>query len=188
MAENMHFSDELSAQEYRQLRAAIAARGELRARLFLAGLAAWAAGLAAVLIALPYPLVSMVPLALLLATFEAIRPLHFGAERIGRFLQVFYEERGDPARPLADTPSWERSAMSFGAAIPGAAGHPLYLPVFLMAVVLNYLAVVLPGPIAAELALLSVPHVAFVLWLLITDRAVRTQRERELARYRQLIK
>jgi hypothetical protein len=177
-----------SVEEYRQLRAAIAARGDLRARIFLAGLAAWAAALLAVLAVLPYPLASMIPLTLLLAGFEALRPLHFGAERIGRFLQVFYEERGDPGRPLAETPSWERTAMIFGGAIPGAAGHPLYLPVYLMAAVLNYLAVVLPGPVAAELALLAVPHLAFVLWLLIADRAVRTQRERELARYRHLIK
>jgi hypothetical protein len=186
MAENMHISTDLSAEEYRQLRAAIAARGHLRALLFLAGLAGWTAALVAVLVLLPYPLASMIPLALLLAAFEAIRPLHFGAERIGRFLQVFYEERGDSARPRADTPSWERCAMSFGGATPGAAGHPLYLPVFLIAVVLNYLAVILPGPVAAELALLAIPHAAFVLWLLIADRAVRTQRERELQRYRDL--
>jgi hypothetical protein len=186
MAENLHSINDRSGEEYRQLRAAIAARGDLRARLFLAGLAGWAAALVAVLIALPYPLVSMIPLTLLLAAFEAIRPLHFGAERIGRFLQVFYEERGDPDRPRAETPSWERCAMSFGGGPPGAAGHPLYVPVFLVAAVLNYLAVLMPGPIAAELALLAIPHVAFILWLLIADRAVKTQRERELARFREL--
>ena len=184
----MHEAGGSSGDEYRALRLAIAARGDLRARLFLAGIAAWAAALIAVLAVLPYPLTSMIPLAVLVAAFEAIRPLHFGAERIGRYLQVFHEERGDAARPLAQTPAWERTAMVFGGGVPGAAGHPLYLPVFLIAAVVNYLAVILPGPLAEELALLAIPHVAFVAWLLIADRAVRSQRTRELARYRELLK
>ena len=180
--------DELSLGEFQALRVAIARRADLRARLFLGGVAAWAGALIAVLSVLPYPLLSMIPLAVLVATLETIRPLHFGAERIGRYLQVFYEERGDAARPLAETPSWERAATVFGSLTPGAAGHPLYLPVFLVAAVVNYLAVIIPGPVPAELGLLAVPHVAFVLWLLITDRAVRAQRARELARYREMVR
>ena len=76
--------------------------------------------------------------------------------------------------------------MTLGGAMPGAAGHPLYFPVFLVATVVNYVAVLLPGPVMAELALLAVPHAAFILWLLITDRAVRAQREHELARFREI--
>lgn len=186
MAENLHPADELSVQEYRQLRDAIAARGDLRARMFLGGIAAWAGALIAVLAALPYPLTATIPLAVLVAVFETIRPIHFGAERIGRYLQVYYEERGTLSRPLAETPSWERSAMAVGGSLPGAAGHPLYLPVFLIAVALNYLAVILPGPVLAEMVLLAIPHAAFIVWLLIVDHAVRLQRERELNRLRVL--
>ena len=92
----------------------------------------WAALLIAVLVLLPYPVAAAIPLLVLVVTFEVIRPLHFGAERIGRYLQVFYEEAGEPGRSLSDTPSWERVAMSFGA-VPGVGGHPLFVPVFLMA-------------------------------------------------------
>ena len=39
--------------------------------------------------------------------------------------------------------------MSFGA-VPGVGGHPLFVPLFLMATALNYLAVMLPGPVASS--------------------------------------
>ena len=80
----------------------------------LSGTGIWAALLTAVLVWLPFPIAAAIPLLVLIVTFEAIRPLHFGAERIGRYLQVFYEEAGEPGRTLAETPSWERVATSFG--------------------------------------------------------------------------
>src|SRR5262245_14679760 len=125
--------------EYLILRKTIAQRGALRPILVLIGAAIWAAILIAVLALVPFPVASVIPLLVLVVTFEAIRPLHFGAERIGRYLQVFYEERGDPGRSLTDTPSWERVAMSFGA-VPGAGGHPLFVPLFFLATITNYLA------------------------------------------------
>lgn len=177
---------QLDREEYASLRRAIAARGQLRTVLFVAGLAAWASVLIAILVTLPYPLVSIVPLTLLASVFEAIRPLHMGAERIGRYLQVFYEERGAADRPLAETPAWERSAMAFGAAVPGAAGHPLFAPLFAVATLVNFLSVWLPGPVPVELTVLAVPHLAFLIWIVVADRAMRTQRMRDLARYREL--
>ena len=145
--------------------------------------------LTALVIALPYPIDAIVPLTVLLATFEAIRPLHFGAERIGRYLQVFYEEANAPnsvpATPFTP-PAWERTAMAFGAAVPGAAGHPLFAPIFAIAILVNLLAVILAEPIPEELALLSLPHLAFLAWLVRTDAAMRAQRPRELARFREL--
>jgi hypothetical protein len=151
----------------------------------MAGLLAWGLCLIAVLIALPYPVAAAIPLTLLVATFEVIRPLHFGAERIGRYLQVFYEERGEPNRTLTDTPSWERVAMSFGA-VPGVGGHPLFVPVFFVATTLNYLAVLQPPQVAIELGLMAIPHLAFIGWLVRGDRAMRRQRDIELARLREL--
>src|SRR4029453_11796661 len=109
--------------EYLVLRQTIAQRGALRPILALFGIAFWATLLIAVLALLPYPVAAAIPLLVLLVTFEVIRPLHFGAERIGRYIQVFHEEAGDPNRALSDTPSWERVAMSFGA-MPGVGGHP----------------------------------------------------------------
>src|SRR5215211_5183355 len=91
--------------EYLVLRKTIAQRGALRPVLVLCGTGIWAAILTAVLDLVPYPVAAAIPLLVLVVTFEVIRPLHFGAERIGRYLQVFYEEQGEPGRELRDTPS-----------------------------------------------------------------------------------
>jgi hypothetical protein len=171
--------------EYLVLRRTIAQRGALRPVLVVIGIGVWALVLTAVVAWLPYPIAAAIPLLVLAATFEAIRPLHFGAERIGRYLQVFYEEAGEPGRPLRDTPSWERVAMAFGN-VPGVGGHPLFVPIFFLATLANYLAVIIPGPLPIEIAALAVPHVAFIAWLMAADRAMRRQREIELTRLREL--
>ena len=171
--------------EYVILRQTIAQRGALRPILVLGGMGLWIAALIAVLALLPYPVAAAIPLLALVVTFEVIRPLHFGAERIGRYIQVFYEEDGEPARAVHDTPSWERVAMSFGT-VPGVGGHPLFVPVFLMATAINYLAVLLPRPEPVELSVMAIPHLAFIAWLVAADRAMRTQRAIELARLREL--
>jgi hypothetical protein len=171
--------------EYLVLRKTIAQRGALRPILVLIGIGIWAAVLTAVLVLLPFPVAAAIPLLILLVTFEVIRPLHFGAERIGRYLQVFYEEQGDPDRAMHDTPSWERVAMSFGK-VPGVGGNPLFVPVFFMATAVNYLAVLLPDPAAIEMGVMAVPHFAFIAWLIAAHRAMRHQRTIELARLRDL--
>ena len=76
--------------------------------------------------------------------------------------------------------------MRFGASVPGAAGHPLFVPLFALATAVNFLAVILPGPVAIEIGWMAVPHAAFVIWLIRADRAMRTQRETDLARFREL--
>ena len=176
-----------SSTEYLVLRKTIAARGGLRPVLLVAGLGIWAILLTGILVLLPYPLAVAIPLVVLAATFEAIRPLHFGAERLGRYLQVFYEECGQPGRSLSDVPSWERVAMSLGP-VPGAGGHPLFVPVFFMATIVNYLPVLLSQPpaVPVELGTLAVPHFAFIAWLISCDRAMRAQRAAELTRFREL--
>jgi hypothetical protein len=141
--------------------------------------------LTAVVAWLPYPIAAMIPLVVLAATFEAIRPLHFGAERIGRYLQVFHEDAGERDRPLRDTPSWERVAMSFGK-VPGAGGHPLFVPIFFLATLCNYIAVIIPGPLPIELGAMAIPHLALIAWFLGAARAVKSQRDIELARMRDL--
>ena len=75
--------------------------------------------------------------------------------------------------------------MSFGV-VPGAGGHALFVPLFLMATALNYLAVLRPGPEPVELSVMAVAHLAFLVWLVTTDRAMRAQRNIELARLRDL--
>lgn len=139
----------------------------------------------AVLAWLPYPVASLIPLLVLLGTFEAIRPLHFGAERIGRYLQVFYEEAGEIERPLRDTPSWERVAMQFGA-VPGVGGHPLFVPSFLLATLVNHFVAMQPGLGFIDHVILAILHVAFSMWLFEAHRAMKKQRQIELERMRHL--
>jgi hypothetical protein len=172
--------------EYLVLRQTIAQRGALRPILALGGVISWALVLTAVLALLPYPVASAIPLLVLVATFESIRPLHFGAERIGRYLQVFHEENGHPDRAISDVPSWERVAMSFGH-VPGVGGHPLFIPVFFLAAVTNYVAVILLNPVPVELGVMAVPHLAFAAWLVAAHRAMKGQRVTELARMRALL-
>ena len=176
-----------AATEYRVLRETIATRGSLRPVLALVGLVSWAVILTAVLVWLPYPVAAIIPLLVLLVTFEVIRPLHFGAERIGRYVQVFYEEEGQPERSLEATPSWERVAMSLSA-VPGTGGHPLFVPIFFLATIANTLPVLLAQPLATpiEMTALGVPHAAFLIWLLNADRAMRAQRAAELEQFRRL--
>jgi hypothetical protein len=171
--------------EYLVLRRTIAQRGALRPILLLFGIGVWAVVLTAVLVWLPYRLASAIPLLVLAATFEAIRPLHFGAERIGRYVQVFYEEAGEPGRSLLDTPSWERVTLSFGV-VPGVGGNPLFVPIFFLATFVNYLSMLLSGPVAIDLAIMAAPHAIFVGWLIANHRAMKTQRTIELDRLRQL--
>lgn len=75
--------------------------------------------------------------------------------------------------------------MSFGS-VPGVGGHPLFVPVFFVATAINYLAVLLPRPVAIEMSVMALPHLAFIAWLVASDRAMRRQRAIELARLRKL--
>ena len=173
--------------EFRVLRETIASRGTSRPIVALAGIAAWAALLVAVMVWLPYPLMSVVPLLVLVTSFEVIRTLHFGSERLGRYIQVFHEEAGDHDEPAVLSPgSWERVAMAVGPAVPGAAGHPLFVPIFLAATAANFLAVMRPGPSPVEMGAMAAVHFGLLAWLIRADRAMRSQRATELARFREL--
>jgi hypothetical protein len=173
---------DLAGAEYTALRETIRLRGGARALAFLIGVSTWAAVLTVILAWLSNPMASVVPLLLLLATFEVVRTLHLGVERIGRYLQVFFEEGRDSAP--TGPPAWEHAAMQFGPSIPGAGGHPLFLPIFVLADLVNFLAVLFPGPVTVELTTLSVPHAALLIWMLYCDRGMRRQRPAELARFR----
>ena len=174
----------LAQCEFEALRATIRSRGQARVLAFLAGLGLWALALIGILGWVQNPIAAVIPLLLLVTTFEAVRTLHLGVERIGRYLQVFFEESA--AEGATAPPSWERTAMAFGPSLPGAGGHPLFLPVFLLATVVNLIAVMLPGPLLLEIYTLLVPHIAFLLWMIYCDRGMRKQRATELARFRQI--
>ncbi len=183
--------DQLAVAEYHALRHTIASRGTIRPVLLVVGVTAWALTLLTVLAVVPQPLIALLPLLVLVATFEAVRSLHAGVERIGRFLEVYYEPPSagpDPAgRDLPSAlPAWERTTMKLAPRLPGASGHPLFLPIFIAATLVNLLGVWLPRPIVAEIVVLGVAHAVFVGWMLAADRKARRQREADRARYQEL--
>ena len=177
--------NDYTAREFEVLRQTIQSRGGARPLVLLLGLSAWAGVLVVVLAWLPNPAASVVPLVVLLATFEVVRALHLGVERIGRYIQVFFEEDSGGSAPTGG-PAWEHMAMHFGGSVPGAGVHPYFVAVFFIAVPVNFLAVLFPGPVLVELVALAVPHLAFLVWMLYCDRGMRRQRVAELARFREL--
>jgi hypothetical protein len=95
-----------SLSEFTVLRQTIAVRGTVRMALLPVTVIGWTAITAALLRSATIPaLLSLVSLSVLIGGFEAIHALNVGVERIGRYLQVYYEGQGDG-------PMWETTAMA----------------------------------------------------------------------------
>jgi hypothetical protein len=164
---------ERELEEYKALRATIRQRGSVRTCVFLAGLAAWAgASLTATLLSIPA--VTLVSLVLLAGAFEAVFALHVGVERMGRYLQVFYEDR------------WEQTAMAFGAPLAGTGSDPLFAVFFGLATILNFIPVLLVEPVPVELAVLGGAHALFIIRLVVARQVARRQRSADLERFRKM--
>ncbi len=160
-------------EEYKALRATIRQRGTARIWVFGSGLAAWATlALATTLVSIP--LITIIPLLLLAATFEAVFGLHVAVERIGRYLEVFYEDR------------WEQTAMAFGAPMAGTGTDPLFTVLFGLATMCNFVPVMLSEPVRVELAVIGGVHVLFITRLVVARHAAGRQREADRARFRQI--
>ena len=167
----------LTESEFTSLRATIAMRGTVRMALLPATLLGWA--LVAVLLLLfgEYPAAVIFPLAVLVGGFEAIHALHVGAERIGRYLQVYYED-------APDAPRWETTAMAVGPALPGGGIDPLFSVVFIGAALANLIPAFTPEPTRPELAVLLPLHFAFMIRVVRARGAAARQRAIELESYR----
>ena len=113
----------LSEAEFVTLRRTIATRGTVRIILFPVTMLGWASLALIVIMFSQAPVAVLFPLAVLVGGFEAIHALHVGVERIGRYLQVYYEN--------AETgPRWETTVMAVGPALPGGGIDPLFSTVF----------------------------------------------------------
>jgi hypothetical protein len=168
-----HRITEREREEYASLRATIRQRGTVRICAFLAGLISWAlATLAAAVIAIP--LVALVPLLVLAGSFEAVFSLHVGVERVGRYLQVFYED------------GWEEVAMAFGRPTSGATTDPLFGAFFGLAAACNFVPVLLADPVPVELATLAAAHLLFVIRLVLARKAAGRQRSVDLERFQEM--
>ena len=169
-------------EEYRALRATIQQRGTVRVCLFLAAMVAWAAATIATAALAALPVATLLPLLLLAAGFEAVFSLHTGVERIGRYLQVFYDD-GEAASPARE---WERTAMAYGRAHPGSGSDPLFSLFFIVAAVLNFVPVILAEPVQIEVIVVGAVHLILVARILIGHHASSGQRARDLERFQRI--
>ena len=171
----------LTESEFTALRQTIATRGTVRVAILPVTLLGWSVLSVVLMLFNNLPLTALFPLLLLVAGFEAIHALHAGVERIGRYLQVFYEGEGD-----ADGPRWEMTAMSVGPALPGGGIDPLFTVVFVSATMLNMIPVLLPRPTWFELGEIGAVHLAFLVRIVRARIAAARQRAVELESFRAL--
>ena len=122
------------------------------------------------------PVAALPPLALLVGGFEAINALHVGVERIGRFLQVFYE--GTPGAP-----EWETTAMAAAPRLRGSGVDPLFTVVFAAAAILNMTTALVPEPTPLESLVIGGFHTAFLVRIARARQMAGSQRARDLRAY-----
>jgi hypothetical protein len=167
----------LTELEYSALRHTIASRGTARMTLIPVIFIGWALLAGILAIFGRNPATTLFPLAVLAGGFEAIYAMHIGVERIGRYLQVFYE-----ATP--DGPKWETTAMSIGPALGGI--DPLFTVIFGLATLLNMVPASVRSPTALELTVVGMFHAVLLLRLARARMAAARQRAVDLESYRAL--
>ena len=161
-------------EEYTALRATIRERGTARICVFTFGVSVWAAVTLATAALSTSPVAILLPLVALAATFEAVLALHVGVERIGRYLQVFHDDR------------WEQVAMAFGR--PAGAVHldALFSVPFSVAALVNLAPMLVANPVPVEWIFVGGAHALFLLRVLTARAAAARQRAVELERFKQL--
>ena len=169
----------LSEAEFANLRQTIAMRGTVRLLLLPVTLVGWSLLAGALVLFNDLPVGALLSLAVLIGGFESIHALHVGVERIGRYIQVFYEG-------AADGPHWETTAMAVGPALPGGGVDPLFTVVFASAAIANLIPALLPQPVPLELGVVGAFHLAFIIRLVRARGAAARQRAVELETFRAL--
>jgi hypothetical protein len=168
----------LTESEFIALRRTIASRGTARIILLPVTLIAWSALTCTLLFVSDLPIASLFSLAILVGGFEAIHALHVGVERIGRYVQVYYESS-------ENGPQWETTAMAIGPALPGGGVDPLFTIVFAASALINVIPALLPAPVdVREIGVIAALHAAFVVRLVRARGAAARQRAVELESYR----
>ena len=167
----------LTESEYIALRHTIASRGTTRMTLIPVILIGWALLAGTLSIFGRNPASALFPLAVLAGGFEAIYAMHVGVERIGRYLQVFYEG-------TAGGPKWETTAMSIGPALPGGGIDPLFTVIFAFATALNMVPAIIASPTTLEWSVIGLFHAALLMRFVRARRAASRQRAVDLESYR----
>ena len=164
--------------EYQSLRDTIRQRGTVRVCAVLGGLMAWGA-LAVASHFAGVSALTLVPLVVLAATFEINFFIHTGVERVGRYIQVFYEEREGAA-------GWETIAMSYGKKFPSGL-DPLFSVIFSLAAAVNFLSAVAIMHRRLGWILLSLAaHLGFGYRIVNAKALASSQRTLDLERFRNL--
>ena len=164
-------------EEYRALRATIRERGTTRVWMVLAGLTAWAGLTIATAALATLPIATLLPLLILATVFEVVFSLHTGVERIGRYIQVFFEEE--------DSRGWEHVAMAYGGTF-GGGSDPMFASCFQIAAVLNFIPAIFAIPMPIEWAVVGSIHLLFIARVVLARRHAARQRTMDLDRFRQL--
>jgi hypothetical protein len=163
----------LPETEFTALRTTIATRGTVRMALVPLVIFAWATLAMVVILFGDLPVAALPPLVVLVGGFEAINALHVGVERIGRYLQVFYEGRPDGA-------GWETTAMAAAPRLRGGGVDPLFTVVFSAAAILNMTTALVPEPTPLETLVVGGLHAAFLARVARARQVASSQRERDL--------
>src|SRR5262245_9738610 len=167
-------------EEYRALRDTIRERGTARVWIFVIGFGIWGGLVMATVSIAALPEATLLPLLALAAVFEAIFALHTGVERVGRYIQVFYEtETGDAL-------NWEHTAMAFGRAFPGATVDPLFARFFWIATIFNFIPALLAGAERIEWIVIGSAHVLFIIRVVVAERHAAHQRATDLDHFLKL--
>ena len=140
---------------------------------------AWASLAIVVVLLGDLPVAALPPLAVLVAGFEAINALHVGVERIGRYLQVFYE--GTPGAP-----TWETTAMASAPRLRSAGVDPLFTVVFAATTILNMTTALVPEPTPLETLVIGAFHAAFLVRIARARQMASSQRARDLRAFEEL--
>jgi hypothetical protein len=170
-------TEPLASAEFAVLRQTIAIRGTARMALVPVTLLGWAVLTLVLLLYAAPPVGTLISLAVLVGGFEAVHALHVGAERIGRYLQVYYET-------LADGPRWETAVMTVGPALPGGGIDPLFAVVFLGATIINMVPALVSLPTRVELGVIALLHASFMFRIVRARLAASKQRAVELESFK----
>lgn len=166
-------------EEYRALRDTIRERSTARVWIVLAGFGIWAALALGSAALAELPVATLLPLLLLLLTFEIAFAIHTGVERVGRYIQVFFEDESTDR-------GWEHQAMAFGRRFPAGGPDPLFAAHFWAAIGLNLIPAALAAPAPVEWVVVGSLHAVAILRIVSARRSARTQRASDLEHFRTL--
>lgn len=167
--------------EFAALRDTIRERGTTRMVLVTVAIVAWAALAAVIVLVTPLALLLVLPLVVLSAGFEVNFAMHLAVERVGRYLQVAFEERQASV-------GWETISIAFSDQFSVKSVDPLFFWVFTAAVGANFLCVLLTNADPSDLGLVTAVHAGVLVRFVLARRLAHAQRADDLTRFRELVK